>query len=117
MPMTPHERMVIALRHGVIVQRKATMRYAADVVHQSARSTDDDRFCVVPIEAASEMEAARKAAEIAAARRYEEQGSVGRLSLQSRPGWFWASIGVQERSADGIALRGVTVSIHVWTVE
>jgi hypothetical protein len=115
--MTPYERMVIALRCGVLVQRKATMRYAADVVHQSARAQDDDRFCVVPVEAANDMEAARKVAEIAATRRYEEEGSVGRLALQSRPGWFWASIGVQEQSHDGVALRGVTISIHVWSVD
>jgi hypothetical protein len=116
--MTPHERLVIALRHGVIVRKAKTMRYAADVVHQSARPGDDDRFTVVPVEAGSTIEAARKTAEIAAARRYEEQGSVGFLAPASRgEGWFRASIGEQRKSADGIALRGVTITIHVWPVE
>ena len=116
--MTPHERLVIALRHGVIVRKAKTMRYAADVVHQSARADEADPFSVVPVEAATEIEAARKTAEIAAARRYEEQGSVGFLAPSSRgDGWFRASIGQQRRSADGIALRGVTITIHVWPVD
>jgi hypothetical protein len=115
--MTPYERLVIAMRHGVIVRRKATMLYAADVVHHSVRPEDDDRFCLVPIEASGAMDAARKVAEIAAARRYEEDGSVGFLSPSAKEGWYRASIGEQERSADGIALRGVTISIHVWVVE
>lgn len=93
------------------------MRYAADVSHHSVRPHDDDRFCVVPIEAANEIEAARAVAEIAAARRYEETGSVSYLSPAMGDGWFRASIGEQKRSADGIALHGVTISIHVWPVE
>jgi hypothetical protein len=115
--MTPHERLIIALRHGVLVRRKATMRYAADVVHQSVRPHDDDRFTVVPIEAATEIEAARKVAEIAAVRRYDEGGNVGYLSPTGVDGWFRAAIGEQKRSDDGIALRGVTISIHVWVVD
>jgi hypothetical protein len=115
--MTPHERLIIALRHGVLVRRKATMRYAADVTHHSVRPHDDDRFTVVPIEAATEIEAARKVAEIAAVRRYEEDGSVGYLSPAMGGGWFRASIGEQKRSADGITLQGVTISIHVWPVD
>ena len=87
------------------------MRYAADVVHHSARPADDDRFCTVPIEAA------RKVASIAAARRYEAAGEVGFLSPQAAPGWYRAAIGTQQRSDDGISTRGVTISIHVWTVD
>src|SRR5580704_9955897 len=102
--MTPHERLVIALRHGVIVRRKATMRYAADVVHQSVRPDDDDRFAVVPIEAADASEAARKVAEIAAARRYEEVGTVGYLSPSATTGWYRATIGEQRRGMNGIML-------------
>jgi hypothetical protein len=86
-------------------------------VHQSVRPHDDDRFCVVPIEANDAIGAARSVAEIAAARRYEEDGSVGYLSPAMGSGWFRASIGEQKRSHDGIALHGVTISIHVWPVE
>ena len=93
------------------------MRYAADVVHQSVRPHDDDRFTVVPVEAATEIEAARRVAEIAAVRRYEEDGCVGYLSPAMGGGWFRASIGDKHRSHDGIALHGVTISIHVWPVE
>lgn len=115
--MTPYERLVIALRNGVLVRRKATMRFAADVVHQSARPGGDDRFTVVPVEGATMSDAARTVAEIAAARRYEELGTVGYLSPTPTLGWFRAAIGEQRKSADGIATRGVTISIHVWPVE
>lgn len=93
------------------------MRYAADVAHQSVRPHDDDRFTVVPVEAATMADAARTVAEIAAARRYEEDGSVGYVSPAMGDGWFRAAIGEQRRSADGIALHGVTISIHVWPVD
>ena len=116
--MTPYQRLVVAIAHGVIVKRKATMRYAADVQHHSVRPHDDDRFTVVPIEAPDAPDAARRVAEIAATRRYEEDGTVGYLSGTPRgDGWFRASIGVQAPSNDGIMLRGVTISIHVWPVE
>lgn len=114
--MTPHERLVIAIRHGVLVKGKATMRYNADVTHLTVRPADDDRFNVTSIEAANLSEAARIVAEMAAVRRYEEMGCVGFLSRVGDTNWFRASIGEQERSRDGIALRGVTVSIHVWPV-
>jgi hypothetical protein len=116
--MTPFERLAIALRHGVIVKRKATMRYAADVSHHSVRPGDEDHFAVVPVEATDAMDAAKKVAEIAAARRYEKAGSVGFIAAASRgDGWYRASIGEQRPSNDGITLRGVTISIHVWPVE
>jgi hypothetical protein len=93
------------------------MRYAADVIHHSVRPADDDRFCTVPIEAANAIEAARKVAAIAATRRYEDGGEVGFLSPQAAAGWYRAAIGTQQRSDDGITTRGVTISIHVWTVD
>ena len=93
------------------------MRYAADVVHHSVRRADDDRFCTVPIEASNPIEAARKVAAIAAARRYEDAGEVGYLSPQAAPGWYRAAIGEQQRSDDGITTRGVSISIHVWVVD
>lgn len=116
--MTPHERLMIALRHGVLVRKAKTMRYAADVVHQTVRPESDDRFTVIPVEGASEIDAARRVAEIAAVRRYEEDGSVGYLVVVGETeGWFRAAIGVQRRSDDGIATHGVTISIHVWPVD
>ena len=93
------------------------MRYAADVVHHSVRPHDDDRFSVVPVEGSNAAEAARTVAEIAATRRYEETGCVGYVSPTGDPNFFRASIGEQRRSHDGITLRGVTISIHVWPVE
>ena len=93
------------------------MRYAADVVHQSVRPGSDDRFTVVPIEAGTEIDAARKVAEIAAIRRYDEDGNVGYVSDTSRDGWYLAAIGEQRPSADGITLAGVALSIHVWSVD
>ena len=115
--MTPHKRLVIALRHGVLVTRSKQMRYGADVAHQSVRPQDDDRFTVASVEAGDEFEAVRKVAQIAALRRYDEDGSVGFLERAHGEGRYLATIGVQERSADGIALRGVTISIHVWVVD
>ena len=64
-----------------------------------------------------EIEAARRVAEIAAVRRYDEDGSVGYLSPAEGAGWYRAAIGEQQRSHDGITLRGVTISIHVWPVD
>lgn len=93
------------------------MRYAADVVHYSISPAHDDRFSVVPVEGANAADAARKVAEIAAARKYEETGSVGYVSPTGDPSFFRASIGEQRRSQQGIALYGVTISIHVWPVE
>ena len=93
------------------------MRYAADVVHHSTKRSEEDRFCTVPIEAANAIEAARIVAKLAATRRYEEGGEVGFLSPQAAPGWYRAAIGAQQRSDDGIATRGVSISIHVWPVD
>ena len=102
------------------------MRYAADVVHLTARPQDDDRFCIVAVEGANAAEAARKVAEIAAVRKYEELGCVGFLTRASdhdlyrrdaSGDLFRASIGEQRKSEGGIALDGVTIAIHVWPVE
>jgi hypothetical protein len=113
--MTPYERLVIALRHGVLVRRKAAMqRFHSEVVTLTTRPGDDDRFTVVPIEAADAPSAARRIAELAARRRYDDDGSVGYLSWDGTGGFYRATIGVQHPANDGIMLRGVTISIHVW---
>jgi hypothetical protein len=112
--MTPHERLVIALRHGVLVRRKAMQRFHSEVVTLTTRAADDDRFTVVPIEAADAPSAARRIAESAARRRYDDDGSVGYLAWDGTDGWYRATIGVQHPSQDGIVLKGVSILIHVW---
>jgi hypothetical protein len=92
-------------------------RFHSEVVTLSTRKADDDRFTVVPIEAADAMSAAQRIAEIAARRRYSDDGSVGYLTSDAVSGWYRATIGVQQRSHDGIALKGVTISIHVWPTD
>jgi hypothetical protein len=92
-------------------------RFHSEVVHHSTNPADDDRFTVVPIEAASAIDAARRIAQIAARRRYQDDGSVGFLSPQAAPGWYRAAIGVQVGSEDGIRTAGVTISIHVWATD
>jgi hypothetical protein len=98
-------------------------RFHSEVVTQSARKADADRFTVVPIEAADAISAARQIAEIAARRRYDDDGSVGYLSRNSAAArvrgheWFRATIGVQHPSNDGIVLKGVSILIHVWPTD
>jgi hypothetical protein len=115
--MTPHERLVIALRHGVLVRGKAMQRFNSEVQALTTRPADADHFSVVPIEAADAISAARRIAEIAARRLYEDAGEVGFLSPQAAPGWYRAAIGEQRRSDDGITTRGMTISIHVWPTD
>jgi hypothetical protein len=112
--MTPHERLVIALRHGVLVRGKAMQRFHSEVKTLAARAADRDHFTVVPIEAADAISAARRIAEIATRRRYQENGSVGYVSPAEGVGRYRAAIGVQYPSDDGITLKGVTIAIHVW---
>jgi hypothetical protein len=90
-------------------------RFNSSVVTLSARRADEDRFSVVPIEAADAMSAAQRIAEIATRRRYD--GSVGYVSPAEGVGRYRAAIGVQYPSDDGITLKGVTVEIHVWPTE
>jgi hypothetical protein len=115
--MTPYERLVIALRHGVLVRGKAMQRFHSEVKTLTTRPADADHFTVVPIEAADAPSAARRIAEIAARRRYDDDGSVGYLSWDGTGGYYRASIGVQHKSHDGITLKGVTISIHVWPTD
>jgi hypothetical protein len=115
--MTPHERLVIALRHGVLVRGKAMQRYHSEVQTLTTRKADFDRFTVVPIEAVSKADAARQIAQIAARRRFDDDGSVGYLAWEGNDGWYRATIGVQHPSPDGIVLKGVSILIHVWPTD
>ena len=92
-------------------------RFHSEVVTLSARLADEDRFTVVPIMAADAMSAAQQIAEIATRRRYQENGSVGYVSPAEGVGRYRAAIGVQYPSDDGIVLKGVTISIHVWPTD
>ena len=92
-------------------------KFHSEVKTLTARPADADHFTVVPIEAADAPSAARRIAEIAARRRYEDDGSVGYLSWDGTGGYYRATIGVQYPSHDGITLRGVTISIHVWPTD
>jgi hypothetical protein len=100
-------------------------RYHSEVQTLTTRAADDDRFTIVPIEAADAISAARRIAEIAARRRFEDDGSVGYLSRDSASAcvggylheWFRATIGVQHPSNDGIVLKGVSILIHVWPTD
>ena len=92
-------------------------RYHSEVQTLTTRKADFDRFTVVPIEAVSKADAARLIAEIAARRRFDGDGSVGYLRWDGNDGWYRATIGVQQRSDDGIALKGVTILIHVWPTD
>jgi hypothetical protein len=92
-------------------------RYHSEVQTLTTRAADHDRFTVVPIEGVSAADAARQIAQIAARRRFDDDGSVGFLRWDGTDGWYRATIGVQQRSHDGIALKGVTISIHVWPTD
>jgi hypothetical protein len=103
-----------ALRYGVIVRRKAMERFHSEVVHLSTSPKDDDRFTVVPIEASGAMEAARRIAEIAARRRYGEQGFVGGVWTTENDDRFLASIGDYHLEGTNGVTVGVTIAIRVW---
>jgi hypothetical protein len=92
-------------------------RFSSQVLTQTAKAADSDRFEVVPIEAADAMSAARRIADIAARRRYQENGSVGYVSPGADEGFFLAAIGVQYPCETGITLKGVTILIHVWPTD
>jgi hypothetical protein len=92
-------------------------RFHSEVQTLTSRAADRDHFTVVPIEATDAISAARRIAEIAARRRYSEDGSVGFLSPAEGAGQYRAAIGVQYPSDDGIVLKGVTIAIHVWPTD
>jgi hypothetical protein len=88
------------------------MKYVADVVHLSIRP-GGERFSV-PLEARDYWAAARAAAHIAAERKYQDKGLVGTINQQAKDGLFMAQIGIQARSASGIATVGESVLIFVY---
>ena len=88
------------------------MRYAAHVTHHSTRPNDGDEFTVVPIEASDELAAARRIAEIAARRRYSDQGAVSYVQKRS-DNVFLATIGVFKFSASNGITDGCAISIRL----
>lgn len=112
MHLTSHQRLVVAMRHGVLVKSERTMKWTADVVHLNLREVADRQFSVTPIEAVNEMDAAREAARIAAQQAYGELGTPSFVNGRG-PGLFLACIGLQQSSAIGGVTRGSSVSIKV----
>lgn len=86
------------------------MRYRADVVHQSVHPSDGDPFDTVPIEGDA-YEVAQRVAELAARRRYGDDGFVGYVACVGEDR-FLGAIGVYERRGGQGVTRGVTISIH-----
>ena len=88
------------------------MRFSADVVHQSVRPADDDRFNTAPMEAADEWEAARRVADLAARRRYGDEGQSGFITRVGAYR-FRATIGDYYLREGQAVTVGVTVAIHI----
>jgi hypothetical protein len=107
-----YQELCVGLRYGVIVKRKATMRYAAHVTHHSTKPNDGDEFTVVPIEASDELAAARRIAEIAARRRFQDEGAVAYVHRRS-DNVFLATIGVFKLSASNGVTHGCAISIRL----
>lgn len=111
-----YQEICFALRHGVIVQRKATMRYSAYVTHHSTKPNDGDEFSVVPIEASDAFAAARRIAEIAARRRYNDEGQVAYIQRRDDNS-FLANIGTFEFHQCNGVTRGCAITIRLRAVE
>jgi hypothetical protein len=79
-----YQELIVALRHGVTLKRKATMKFNADIKTLSARIADQDHFHIANVEAASPIEAARIVADQAALRLYDAQGMAGFLAPAGR---------------------------------
>lgn len=86
------------------------MKFTADVVHQSPRPHEDDRFCTVPIEGDGAMDVAQHVAEIAARRRYGEDGATG-FYVRRDAKTFHATIGTMSIIEGQNKLDGVTIKI------
>ena len=123
-----YREICVALRYGVIVQRKATMRYASDVSYLTAGPSHGvfgaDGFTVVPIEAPDALGAARRVAEITARDRYGDQGTVtnvARVGYVFRPGAaqdvYHASIGNLEMRSGNCVNVGCSISIRLYPVD
>ena len=110
--MTSHQRLVVAIRHGVMVKRSDTMKYTADVTPLGVVANRGREFTLTPIEAAHEMDAARQAAAIAATELYGPTGQASFVNSRG-PGLFLASIGLYHRHALGGVTNGSSVSIKV----
>ena len=130
MPLSSYEKIVIALRHGILVQEKATttMRYGSDVTYLTALPSKGDfgadGFTVVPIEAADVPTAARRIAEITARERYGEKAVVTNVHYIGhifRPGAaqdvYRASIGVQKFEPGKCVNVGSLISIRIYPVD
>jgi hypothetical protein len=88
------------------------LKMNADVKHLSARQREDDRFCTVPVEGESTWDIARTVADIAARRRYGDDGISG-FVMQTDTRHFNAVIGKYRFDTGKAILDGVTIAIHL----
>jgi hypothetical protein len=86
------------------------MKFTADVVHQAPRPHEEDRFCTVPVEGDNAMQVAQRVAELAARRRYGDDGETGYV-VRINANTFAAAIGTQSIVDGQAKLDGVTIKI------
>jgi hypothetical protein len=86
------------------------VKFTADVIHQSPRPHEEDRFCTVPVEGDNAMAVAARVAELAATRRYGDEGATG-FVVRINADTFAASIGKAHIVEAQHKLDGVTIKI------
>lgn len=92
------------------------MKFTANVDHESARPHEADHFCTVPIEGDGAFDAARTVANLAARRRYGDDGEAAYVEQVDRMR-FRAAIGVFHAVEGQGVVKGVTVNIRLFPVE
>ena len=105
----------VALRHGVLVQGKATMRFNANITKCAPKQADVEHYYIGLIEAANPDEAARVAASVAAKHFYPVGGDT---SFFQRMGDRYLCAAGHYRWDSGYGItKGATLSIRVSPVE
>jgi hypothetical protein len=96
------------------------MKFTADVVHEAPRPHESDRFCTVPIEGDSAFEVAQRVADIAARRRFGDDGMSGFIVCTNagedegtRVVEFRAVIGIFRLKEGMGVLDGVTINVRL----
>lgn len=105
----------MALRYGVIVQRKATMRYSAHVTHHSTKPNCDAPLAV-EVEAADDFDAVRQVADFCARSAYGPEGAVAYVQKRDDNS-FLANIGTFEFNQCNGVTRGCAITIRLRAVE
>jgi hypothetical protein len=115
-----YQEICIALRYGVLVQRKATMRYSAEVTTYRTKPDKSGPLIIPTIDAATTWRAARQAALYEAERRFGPGGFLSDLVLREAEtdgGLFLASIGQYELNGCNAVNVGCAISIRIRPVE